>query len=155
MITASIGANRSMDDKKMKAQVGAQVEEAEDIAGLQQGISDFRRGLYFEAHDAWEEVWRELSGRRRLFWQAMIQLAVGAHHWKNSNRRGCTSLWNKALNKCDMLGQQYGTEVPAPLLCLIAVLYDCLIALEAEQDPLPLIVDFATTTLSDQWVTFA
>jgi len=28
-------------------------------------------------------------------------------------------------------------------------------ALVAEQDPLPLIVDFATTTLSDQWVTFA
>jgi hypothetical protein len=28
-------------------------------------------------------------------------------------------------------------------------------ALEADQDPLPLIVDFATTTLSDQWATFA
>jgi predicted metal-dependent hydrolase len=131
------------------------VVETEEIAGLQQGIADFRNGLYFEAHDAWEEVWRELNGRRRIFWQAMIQLAVGTHHWNNGNRRGCQSVWNKALNKCDTLGQQYDTDVPAPLLCLIAVLYDCLMALEAEQDPLPLIADFAATTLSDQWVTFA
>ncbi len=129
--------------------------EAEEIAGLQQGIAEFRQGLYFEAHDAWEEVWRELSGRRRLFWQAMIQLAVGTHHWNNGNRRGCQSVWNKALNKCDTLGQQYHTAAPDPLLCLMAILYDCLTALEEEQDPLPLIADFATATLSDQWATFA
>jgi hypothetical protein len=154
-----------MEDKKMNAQEPlktlSQVQEkgqtadAEEIAGLQQGIADFRLGLYFEAHDAWEDVWRELSGRRRLFWQAMIQLAVGTHHWNNGNRRGCKSVWSKALNKCDTLGQQCDAEVPVPLLCLIAVLYDCLMALEADQDPLPLIVDFATTTLSDQWATFA
>lgn len=130
------------------------VVEAEEIAGLQQGVADFRRGLYFEAHDAWEEVWRDLSGRRRVFWQAMIQLAVGTHHWNNGNRRGCQSVWNKALNKCDALGQQYSTEVPAPLLYLMAVLSDCLVALEEEEDPLPLIADFATATLSDQWVNF-
>jgi hypothetical protein len=129
--------------------------EPEEIAGLQQGIADFRQGLYFEAHDAWEEVWRELRGRQRLFWQAMIQLAVGTHHWNHGNRRGCQSVWNKALDKCDTLGQQYDTEVPAPLLCLMAVLYDGLVALEEERDPLPVIADFATTTLSDQWVTFA
>ncbi len=127
----------------------------EEIAGLQQGIADFRHGHYFEAHDAWEEVWRELSGRRRLFWQAMIQLAVGTHHWNNGNRRGCQSVWNKALNKCDSLGQQYDAEVPAPLLFLIALLYDCLMALEDEQAPLPLIAEFAATTLSEQWLTFA
>jgi predicted metal-dependent hydrolase len=129
--------------------------EAEEIVGLQQGMADFRRGLYFEAHDAWEEVWRELSGRRRLFWQAMIQLAVGAHHWNNGNRRGCQSLWNKALNKCDDLGRQYDAEAPVPLLCLIAVLYDCLMALEAEADPLPVLADFAAASLSDDWVSFA
>jgi len=129
--------------------------EAEEIAGLQQGMADFRHGLYFEAHDAWEEVWRDLSGRRRVFWQAMIQLAVGTHHWNNGNRRGCQSVWNKALNKCDALGQQYPAEVPAPLLYLMAVLYDCLVALEEEKDPLPLITDFATATLSDQWANFA
>ncbi len=129
--------------------------EAEEIAGLQQGVADFRNDLYFEAHDAWEEVWRELNGRPRLFWQAMIQLAVGTHHWNNGNRRGCQSVWNKALNKCDTLGQQYDMEVPAPLLYLMAVLYDCLVALEEDLEPLPLIADFAKTTLSDQWATFA
>jgi Domain of unknown function (DUF309) len=128
--------------------------DAEEMAGLAQGVADFRLGRYFEAHDAWEDVWRELSGRRRLFWQAMIQLAVGTHHWNNGNRRGCQSVWNKALDKCDALGQQYSTEVPAPLLYLMAVLSDCLVALAEAEDPLPLIADFATATLSDQWVNF-
>jgi predicted metal-dependent hydrolase len=104
--------------------------ESQEIAGLREGIAQFRAGEYFEAHDDWEEVWRELSGRRRLFWQAMIQLAVGTHHWENGNQRGCHSVWSKALQKCDDLGQLYDDEVPAPLFHLIRVLDEGLRALE-------------------------
>ena len=129
--------------------------DPQEIAGLRQGIAQFRAGDYFSAHDDWEEVWRELSGRRRLFWQAMIQLAVGTHHWENGNQRGCRSVWNKALQKCDDLGQHYAQDVPEPLLLLINVLSDCLIAVELEQDPLSYITDFATLDLSDQWLSFA
>ena len=127
--------------------------EPQEIAGLRQGMAQFRAGEYFEAHDDWEEVWRELSGRRRLFWQAMIQLAVGTHHWENGNQRGCRSVWNKALQKCDDLGQLYDAEVPIPLFQLITVLDECLNALEQGQDPLPHILAFAASDLSDQWVT--
>ncbi|MDH3599389.1 MAG: DUF309 domain-containing protein [Candidatus Tectomicrobia bacterium] len=129
--------------------------EPQEIAGLRQGIAQFRAGEYFEAHDDWEEVWRELSGRRRLFWQAMIQLAVGTHHWEHGNQRGCCSVWGKALQKCDDLGQLYDHDVPAPLLHLICVLDEALSALEHSQDPLPHILAFAASALSDQWVTFA
>jgi hypothetical protein len=129
--------------------------ESQEIAGLRQGIAQFRAGEYFEAHDDWEEVWRELSGRRRLFWQAMIQLAVGTHHWENGNQRGCHSVWSKALQKCDDLGQLYDDEVPAPLFHLIRVLDEGLRALEQGQDPLPHILAFAASDLSDQWVAVA
>ncbi len=129
--------------------------DPQEISSLRQGMAQFRAGDYFEAHDDWEEVWRELSGRRRLFWQAMIQLAVGTHHWENGNQRGCKSVWNKALQKCDDVGKYYDTDVPEPLLLLISVLSDCLTALELEQDPLPYITAFATLDLSDQWLTVA
>lgn len=129
--------------------------ELQEIAGLQQGMAQFRAGEYFEAHDDWEEVWRELSGRRRLFWQAMIQLAVGTHHWENGNRKGCRSVWSKALQKCDDLGQLYDHEVPAPLFHLIHVLDECLGALEQGQNPLPHILAFAVSDLSDQWLMVA
>ena len=127
--------------------------EPQEIASLQQGMAHFRAGDYFEAHDDWEEVWRELSGRRRLFWQAMIQLTVGMHHWENGNLRGCQSVWHKALQKCDDLGQQYEADVPEPLLLLINVLYESLTAVEQGQEPVPYITAFATTDLSDQWLT--
>lgn len=115
----------------------------------------FRAGDYFAAHDEWEEVWRELHGRRRLFWQAMIQLAVGMHHWQNKNLKGCRSVWNKALQKCDDLGQTYGTDVPHPLFFLIDVLYTCLLTVESSEDPTPIITEFATSVLSEQWFNVA
>ena len=125
--------------------------DAHEIATLRQGMDYFRAGDYFAAHDAWEEVWRELHGRRRLFWQAMIQLAVGMHHWENENHKGCRSVWNKALQKCDDLGQQYDTDVPPPLFLLIDLLYTCLLAVEHNEDPTPLLAEFGTSVLSEQW----
>ncbi len=125
----------------------------QEIAGLRKGLQFFRVGDYFAAHDAWEDVWRELSGRQRLFWQAMIQLAVGMHHWENGNLRGCRNVWNKALNKCDDLGQTYDLDVPGPLLYLIDLLVECLIAVEQDEDPVPIITEFATSVMSEQWFT--
>lgn len=129
--------------------------EPQEIARLQQGIAHFRSEDYFEAHDDWEEVWRELRGRQRLFWQAMIQLSVGMHHWKNGNLQGCQSVWHKALQKCDDLGQLYDSEVPVPLFLLINVLDESLTSVAQGQTPEPYITNFATTDLSDQWLTVA
>jgi len=42
-----------------------------------EGIALFNEGDYFEAHDAWEEVWHEVQHRRReQFYRALIQSAV-------------------------------------------------------------------------------
>ncbi len=127
----------------------------QERALLCQGIQYFRQGDYFAAHDAWEEVWRGLHGRRRLFWQALIQLAVGAHHWQHGNLTGCCSVWHKALEKCNSLGETYASEVPAPLLLLIDVLYECLTAVARGDDPSPLLRHFATAVLSEAWLAFA
>lgn len=44
------------------------------------GIEAFQRGLYFEAHEAWEDLWRESQGPRKAFLQGLIQAAVGLYH---------------------------------------------------------------------------
>ena len=59
------------------------------LASLRRGLEHFRTRDYFAAHDDWEEVWRDLNGHRRIFWQAMIHLVVGAYHFTNGNLRGC------------------------------------------------------------------
>lgn len=85
----------------------------------------------------------------------MIQLAVGAHHWQNGNLRGCQSVWNKALQKCDDVAQMYEADVPDPLIFLIDLLSECVLTVVQGHDPLPTITDFATSVMSEQWLTFA
>ena len=125
-----------------------------DIGCLRNGLAHFRNADYFAAHDAWEEVWQGLRGRQRLFWQAMIQLAVGAYHYTNGNRRGCLGQWSKALQKCRQLG---GLEAePQPPAALLAVALEAsLQALADGEDPLPGLADFAANTVSEAWFFFS
>ena len=128
--------------------------EADEIEHLQQGMQQFRAGNFFAAHDDWEAVWQGLRGRPRTFWQAMIQLVVGAYHLKNGNRKGCNSQWNKALMKCQELIATYDDHVPQQLPLLEALLRTSLASLHHAEDPLPHLAHFANTVLSDAWFEF-
>ena len=127
---------------------------ANDIACLRAGLAHFRAADYFAAHDAWEEVWQGLRGRRRLFWQAMIQLAVGAYHYTNGNGRGCRGQWNKALDKCRRLGAD-DDAAHQPPASLAAVLEGALQAVADGENPLPAIADFAAGTVGEDWFQFS
>ena len=125
-----------------------------DIDCLRAGLAHFRAADYFAAHDAWEEVWQGLRGRQRLFWQAMIQLAVGAYHYTNGNGRGCRGQWSKALEKCRRLG---GGDDGAQRLTasLAAILEESLEAVADGENPLPGIAGFAAHTVGEDWFQFS
>jgi len=127
---------------------------AEERALLAQGLQHFRAGDYFAAHDAWEEVWQGWRGRRRLFWQAMIHLVVGAYHLTRDNLKGCQSQWQKALQKCDALEHMYETDVPEPLPQLTELLQTCLAAVQHGEEPWPHLTIFATSVVSETWFAF-
>lgn len=63
-----------------------------DAPGYLRGVALFNAGRFFDAHEALEDVWRESAGRRKLFLQALIQVAVGLHHHSTGNRVGARSL---------------------------------------------------------------
>lgn len=128
--------------------------EVSDIACLRRGLEHFRAGDYFAAHDDWEEVWQGLRGRRRLFWQAMIQLVVGAYHYTNGNRRGCQGQWHKALSKCDTLATDSAVPVVEPVRLLRETLLSLGETLEQDNDPLPILHVFATSIVSEHWFAF-
>lgn len=128
--------------------------DAHDLACLRQGLADARAGDYFAAHDAWEEVWQGLSGHRRMFWQAMIQLVVGGYHYGHGNVRGCQGQWHKALQKCVDLLPRYPEPGPVPLTALQAMLLEGLTFVERGDDPLPHLQHFARTVLSEEWFSF-
>lgn len=63
------------------------------------GIEEFNRQFFFEAHDIWEELWMETTGNHRLFYQGLIQTAVGFYHLSNGNYKGASSQFGKAVAK--------------------------------------------------------
>lgn len=62
---------------------------AEDYDPLYlKGIAYFNACEFFEAHEVWEELWKNYSGELRLFYKGLIQAAVSLHHFGNGNIRG-------------------------------------------------------------------
>ncbi len=66
---------------------------------LAQGRAAFNRRQYFEAHELWEEAWRELDGRERTLVQGLIQIAAGLHHLHHQRPRPATELLRKGVAK--------------------------------------------------------
>jgi predicted metal-dependent hydrolase len=61
---------------------------------LERGIELFNRGLYWEAHEAWEEAWTpDRRGPDRGFYKGLIQVAAGCLHYGRRNRRGAVNKW--------------------------------------------------------------
>ena len=60
------------------------------------GIVLFNRGDYFEAHEAWEELWMDTAGPDKRFYQGLIQAAVGLCHFCNGNVRGAIKLYHSS-----------------------------------------------------------
>ena len=59
-----------------------------------QGIAFFNECDFFEAHDVWEELWADVEGPSRPFYQGLIQVAVCLHHFGNGNIRGARKLYH-------------------------------------------------------------
>jgi predicted O-methyltransferase YrrM len=82
-------------------------------ADIQDYLRLFRRGLYFEAHEALEDRWR---ATRSPVLQALIQIAAGCHHLTHGNVHGARTLWTKAGNYLDEAAGWPGEGIALPSL---------------------------------------
>lgn len=57
------------------------------------GVGHFNRGEYFEAHEVWEDVWRDCPAADRRFYQGLIQAAVAVYHFQRNNHAGAARLF--------------------------------------------------------------
>jgi predicted metal-dependent hydrolase len=74
---------------------------------FQDGIDFFNAGHYFEAHEAWEDLWRLTRGPLRLFYQGLVQAAVGLHHLSRGNLNGATAQLRKSLSKLEEYPERF------------------------------------------------
>lgn len=56
------------------------------------GIAEFNRHEFFQCHESWELLWRELQGSERLFCKGLIQAAVALFHLRRGNDHGAAKL---------------------------------------------------------------
>lgn len=54
--------------------------EGGHINNLEQGVNAFNEGKYWEAHEAWEVVWKALQGDDKIYMQGLIQACGAFHH---------------------------------------------------------------------------
>jgi uncharacterized protein len=65
---------------------------------LRRGGALFDDGMFWEAHEVWEEVWRRRKGRPdRDFLKGMIQGAAGMWHLSQHNYKGALSVLSRAI----------------------------------------------------------
>lgn len=62
-------------------------------------VNLFNNGSWYEAHDAFEELWQEAVDSDRLLLQAIVQAAVAHVHLQRGNDRGATILLGESIGR--------------------------------------------------------
>lgn len=57
-----------------------------DCADLRRGARLFDAKRFWHAHEQWEEIWQRERRPIRAFYQGLIQVAAGYHHWTVTQR---------------------------------------------------------------------
>ena len=107
----------------IEAYFAAEGEAREEYLGslsadelLQLGIDLYNAGHYWNAHEAWEEVWLESERGVRNFYQGMIQVAAGFVHVTRNRYPGGVKLLGSGIEKLeryrpDFMGVDLGALV--------------------------------------------
>ena len=53
---------------------------------FREGIDLFNRGAFYEAHEAWEDIWRSTTPEPRALFQGLIQVAAALHQFQDLKR---------------------------------------------------------------------
>ncbi len=125
-------------------------EPIENLAErLAEGVAYFNREYFFEAHDAFEELWMEARDpMSRALCHGLVNLATGFYHLRMNNLAGMQSQLQKGLAKLAPLPSPCHDIVLAPLLESVRMF----LGNTSRQGPLPQILfrdDFSNALVRD------
>lgn len=72
-----------------------------------EGIEHFNARRYYDAHEIWEEIWLRSVDDTKLFYQMLVQAAVGLHHYERGNARGGRGLYHRVIAKLERLPTRF------------------------------------------------
>lgn len=98
-------------------------DEREDYLGslfpdelLHLGIDLYNAGHYWNAHEAWEQVWLDADREERAFYQGLIQLTAAFVHVTRNEYPGAIRLLDAGIEKLEKYPETYLGVQLAPLL---------------------------------------
>lgn len=99
---------------------------------LTQGLQSFNRGDYYEAHEWFEDAWRETSDQTREFFRALLHLSGGYFRLTQERPEAAQKFFERSL--------QWTIQFPSPYLhidtaALKTHLEKLISALESGQEP--------------------
>ena len=68
-------------------------------SSLEEGVGLFNRRQFFEAHEVWEDAWRESTGEPAIFLQGLIQIAAAFVKLQRRQPRGMAALLDAGADK--------------------------------------------------------
>lgn len=71
------------------------------------GVEHFNALEFWEAHEAWEELWLVAETDIEQFLQGLIQIAAAYHHMKRGTFRGAVRLFDAALRRLEPFPQVF------------------------------------------------
>ncbi|MCF8259250.1 MAG: DUF309 domain-containing protein [Melioribacteraceae bacterium] len=74
---------------------------------IKEGVELFNNEEFFAAHDYFEELWIKAESQNRLFFQGMVQLAVGCYHLICKNYKGSLSQFTRGISKLEQYPHEY------------------------------------------------
>ena len=87
---------------------------------LLRGVELFNSGLYWEAHEVWEEEWTpDRRGPDSGFYKGLIQIAAGCLHYTRHNRRGAINKWRGGADYLRPYLPEHNGVTLAPLVATV------------------------------------
>ena len=71
----------------------------EDIKCFEDALNLFNNQKWYEAHDAFEDIWNTLEGDERQIIQGILQVSVSQFHLSKGNLNGATILLGEGVGR--------------------------------------------------------
>ena len=86
---------------------------------LQEAIDLFNNQKWYEAHDAFEDIWNDLVGDERQIIQGILQVSVSQFHLNKGNLNGAMILLGEGLGR---IRNRFSEDLEIDLLLLCSSL---------------------------------
>ena len=117
----------------------------EDIKSFEDSLFDainlFNKQKWYEAHDAFEDIWNTLDGDERQIIQGILQVSVSQFHLSKGNLNGATILLGEGLGRIkNRTNIDFGIDLESFCLCLEELLRKLQYSEELNENDKPYIV---------------